>query len=305
MTRFEITFLGTTAMVPTPKRNHPSIYVRYVSAGEKCFLLDCGEGTQRQIITMGLNFMRVDRIFITHWHADHFLGLLGLVSTMTIEKRKKPLYVYGPEAEKFVPQFLGIGYAARRFSVIPVNVPYELNKKTIVWEDDELSVESVPVKHGIPAVAYSIIEKDRTKIDYDKAKKFGLPRKSPVFKKLKKFGKIKYNGIDIRLEDVSNVEKGKKISYSGDTMPCNNMVKLAKDSDILIHESTYFEEFERYHTTFEQALEIAEKANVKRLIVTHISRRYQNDKELLDIIKSHKTNFKVDLAYDGMKLVLE
>ena len=305
MTRFEITFLGTTAMVPTPKRNHPSIYVRYVSAGEKCFLLDCGEGTQRQIISLGLNFMRIDRIFITHWHADHFLGLLGLVSTMTIEKRKRPLYVYAPEAEKFVPQFLSIGYAARKFKVIPVDVPYEGREKTTIFEDDELKVESVPVKHGIPAVAYAIVEKDRVKIDHEKASELGLPKKSPIFKRIKKFGKAVYKGIEVNLKDISYVEHGKKVSYSGDTMPCSNMVELAKDSDILIHESTYFEEFERYHTTFEQALEIAEKANVKNLIVTHISRRYQDDNELRKIIKSHKTSFDVDLAVDGMKLVLE
>ncbi len=305
MTRFEITFLGTTAMVPTPKRNHPSIYVRYVSAGEKCFLLDCGEGTQRQIISLGLNFMRIDRIFITHWHADHFAGLLGLVSTMTIEKRKKPLYVYGPEAEKFVPMLLSVGYATKRFRVIPVDVPYEGKKKTTVWEDDELLVESIPVRHGIPAVAYAIIEKDRIKINREKAKLFGLPKKSPIFKKLKKEGKVIYKGVEIKLEDVSYIEKGKKLSYSGDTRPCENMISLSKNSDVLIHEATYFEEFERYHTTFEQALDIAEKSNVKKLVITHISRRYQDENELKKIINSHKTSFDVILASDGMKLVLE
>ncbi len=305
MTKFEITFLGTTAMIPTPKRNHPGIYIRYASANEKCFLFDCGEATQRQIINYGLNFMRIDRIFITHWHVDHFGGLLGLVSSMTIENRKKPLYIYAPEAEKFVPQLLSVGYASKGFKVIPVDVPFEGNEKTVLFEDDDLKVESIPVKHGIPAVGYSISEKDRVKIDRKKIEKFDLPQKSPLFKKLKKLGEITYKGIKIKLDDVSYVEKGKKISYSGDTRPCQNMVKLSKDSDVLIHESTYFEEFERYHTSFEQALKIAEDANVKKLILTHISRRYQSEKELRKIISSHKTSFDVILARDGMKIVVE
>ena len=108
-----------------------------------------------------------------------------------------------------------------------------------------------------------------------------------------------------KLDDISYIEHGKKISYSGDTMPCENMVKLAKDSDLLIHESTYFEKFKRYHTSFEQALKIAERANVKKLVLTHISRRYQNEKELNKIISSHKMNFDVILAYDGLRITIE
>src|SRR3989338_3406587 len=102
MTQIDVTFLGTTAAVPTKYRNHASIYIRYQSESEFCYLFDCGEGTQRQIIMSDENFMRISDIFITHWHADHFAGLLGLMETMNLEKRTKPLNIYGPEADRFV-----------------------------------------------------------------------------------------------------------------------------------------------------------------------------------------------------------
>src|SRR3989339_1600504 len=111
MGQFEITFLGTTAGIPTKWRNHASLYIRYQSENEFCMLFDCGEGTQKQIFSAGLNFMRIDNIFITHWHADHFAGLLGLLETMNLEKRTKPLYIYGPEADRFVETLLDLGYA--------------------------------------------------------------------------------------------------------------------------------------------------------------------------------------------------
>src|SRR3972149_7694499 len=102
MTQIEVTFLGTTAGVPTPQGNHAAVYLRYQSENEFFYLFDCGEGTQRQIFSAGLNFMRISDIFISHWHADHFAGLLGLMQTMNLESRSKPLRVFGPEAEKFV-----------------------------------------------------------------------------------------------------------------------------------------------------------------------------------------------------------
>src|SRR3989338_2006811 len=125
MTQIEITFLGTTAGVPTKYRNHASIYLRYQSENEFFYLFDCGEGTQRQIFSAGLNFMRINDIFISHLHADHFAGLLGLVQTMNLEDRTKDLNIFGPEAGKFVPTLLSLGYGSKGFQVKYHNVEFE------------------------------------------------------------------------------------------------------------------------------------------------------------------------------------
>jgi ribonuclease Z len=302
MTQVEITFLGTTASIPTKYRNHPAIYLRYQSENEHCFLFDCGEGTQKQMLLAGLNFMRLNHIFITHWHADHFAGLLGLIETMNLENRRKPLMIFAPEAQKFVKDLLDIGYAHKGFEIIAKDVEFEGSQTQKLLDEDEYEILAIPVKHGIPAVAYCFHEKDRIKIDKKKSKALGLPKRGPIYKKIKAGGSAVYKGKLINLKDISFVEKGKKVTYSGDTTPCDTLISLAKDSDILIHESTYFEDdLERKHTTFKDIIEIAEKTNAKRIILTHISRRYQNIKELREKIKDYP-NMKI--AKDFMKVNL-
>jgi len=302
MTQIEVTFLGTTAGIPTKKRNHPAIYLRYQSENEHCFLFDCGEGTQRQIFQTDLNFMRIRNIFITHWHADHFAGLLGLLETMSLEGREKPLTIYGPEAEKFVPILLELGYSTKNFKVLAKNVEFEGTRIQTVLEEDEYKITSIPVKHGIPAVAYAFVEKDRIKIDKIKARKLGLPERSRIYKIIKKRGFAIYKGKRINLDDIAKIERGKKVVYSGDTKPCANMIKLAKNADLLIHDSTYFEEINRKHATLDDVIEIAKKANVKKVILTHISRRYTNVKELNEKI-ADLPNFSI--ARDFQKIVLK
>ena len=112
----EIVFLGTGSGIPSKRRNHAAIWLRY--EGET-LLWDCGEGTQRQLLKAGINFMKIDRIFITHWHADHWAGLIGLIQTMNLEKRRKALHIYGPDAERFVGDILDLDYWGPRFRVVP------------------------------------------------------------------------------------------------------------------------------------------------------------------------------------------
>jgi len=317
MTAIEVTLLGTTSAIPTVERNHPSIYVKYTGRNEHCFLFDCGESTQRQIFKANLNFMRIEHIFITHWHADHFAGLFGLIETMSLEKRKTPLHIYGPEAERFVNILLSLGYAVKQFEIKPVNVNFKGSDTETIFENDECLILSVPVKHGVPAVAYALIEKDRIKIDKERASQLGLPKSSPIFNKLKRKGFIIYNGKKIMLDDVCFVEKGKKMVYSGDTKPCENLINIAKNSDLLILDCTYFEniktdksdEFEnRYHTSLNQALKIAADTNVKQLVLTHISRRYPSQKALEKMVKEEaeksKINTDIKVAKDFMRIVL-
>jgi len=308
MTYIELTFLGTTAAIPTPKRNHPAIYLRYVGKEEHCMLFDCGEGTQRQIFKAGLNFMRINNIFITHWHADHFAGLLGILETMSLEKRKKPLNVFGPDAEKNIKLISNIGYGYRNFELLAKNTP---EKNSIIFSNEEFDIFSFPVVHGIPAVGYSFVEKDRIKIDKNKIKSLELPEKSKLYKKLKEEGKIKYKEKTIKLEDVSYIEKGKKIVYSGDTKICKNLLNASKDADLVILDCTYFEKNEiksniegRYHMYLEDIIEIMKHTNAK-IILTHISRRYQSYEELEKIIKKNIEDSKrVIIAKDFLKINL-
>jgi ribonuclease Z len=310
MTQIEITFLGTTAGIPTKFRNHASIYITYRSQEEYCCLFDCGEGTQRQIFAAGLNFMRINDIFITHWHADHFAGILGLLETMNLENREAPLTIYAPEAEKFVDILLSMGYSTKRFPVVAKNVEFEGSGIERVMEHDEFCIEAIPVKHGIPAVAYAFVEKDRVKIDKDKAKELGLPEKGPIYKKIKDRGEAEHKGKKILLKDISLTEKGKRVVYSGDTMPCRNIVKLSEGANLLVHDSTHFEMTDDMmkqrkdyrHTTFEDVLKIAQEAKVKELILTHISRRYQDLEKLKEKIAKYSN---VKLAKDFMKVVVD
>lgn len=307
MTKLDICFLGTTASIPTKYRNHSSIYLKYQSENEHSFLFDCGEGTQRQIFQSGLNFMRFDHIFITHWHADHFAGLLGLFETMSLEDRKKTLYIYGPEASKFVAKITDIGYSSKKFQIKPIDVDHK--KDSVLLEEDEYKIISFPVEHGIPAVGYAFIEKDRIKIDKKKANEFGLPEKGKVFKELKDKKQIEYKGKKIKLENVALVEKGKRVFYSGDTKPSKYLIDVAKDCDVLIHDCTYFdnEYVDRKHTTLKDVLGIMEKTKCKKLVLTHISRRYQSIKQLNDLVseevKNHNVNKKdIIIAKDLMNI---
>ena len=302
MTQLEITFLGTTAGIPTKWRNHASLYIRYQSENEFCMLFDCGEGTQKQIFSAGLNFMRIDNIFITHWHADHFAGLLGLLETMNLEGRKKPLNIYGPEACNFVEGLLDLGYAKKGFEVNAIDVNFDGTEITTVFDNSEFCVQSAPMKHGIPAVAYAFVEKDRVKIDSEKAGALGLPKKGPVFGNIKKHGSADFRGKKIMLEDIAKIEKGKKAVYSGDTMPNSNMIKLAEGADFLMHDATFFDEEDaRKHANLGEVMKIAEKANAKQIILTHISRRYQDVEEMKKKIEKYDN---VKIAKDFMKVVV-
>ncbi len=301
MTQLEITFLGTTAGIPTAHRNHASLYLRYQSEQEYVCLFDCGEGTQRQIFASGLNFMRISDIFITHWHADHFAGLLGLMETMNLENRTRQLNIFGPEADRFVETLLELGYASKKYDVVAHSVPFEGTEITKLLETDEFFVASIPAKHGIPAVAYAFVEKDRVKIDKARAKGLGLPEKGLVFKKIKEKGSAQFHGKTINIDDIALVEKGKKFVYSGDTMPCRNVIKLSEDADLLAHDSTFFEEMEAKHANVDEVIKLAKEAKVKQLMLTHISRRYQLE-ELKEKIKDHPN---VKIAKDFMKIVLK
>jgi ribonuclease Z len=302
-----ITFLGTVSGIPSRDRNHPAIALEYFYYKKDTLLFDCGEGTQKQLMKAGISFMDISKIFITHWHADHFAGLIPLIQTMNLEKRRTELTIFGPEASRFVQGILNLGYFGVRFPVKAVDVPFEGKEIKKVYETNVYEILSVPVLHTVPSVAFAFKEKDVWRIDEKKLKELGL-RRGKWLKKLKENGEATYNGKKVRIEEVSTLQKGLKVVYSGDTKPCENLIELAKDADLLIHDATFLEEDEdtqKYHSSVKDAAKIAKKANVKKLILTHISRRYQKE-DVERFLREAKEVFdNVEVAYDLMRVVLK
>jgi len=280
MTQLSIIFLGTGGSWPTVKRNVSSIAVK--RAGE-IILFDCGEGTQRQFQKSNLSYMQISKIFITHFHGDHFLGLPGLIQTMQLNDRDTPLHIYGPKGmNKLTTQLLSLGYFKPKYQIIS----HEIDEKDIL-DFNEYVIKILRVRHGIPALAYSLEEKMRPgKFNKPRALELGIPE-GPLFSKLQR-------GETITLEDGRLIQpnevlgpprRGRKLVISGDTKPMKEMIAFARDADILIHEATFDSSLkdismEYGHTTASQAAEIAKKANVEKLFLTHISPRYFNGEEL-------------------------
>lgn len=299
-----ITFLGTVSGIPSLSRNHPAIVLEHFTDIREAFLFDCGEGTQKQLMKSDVSFMAIDKIFISHWHADHFAGLIPMIQTMNLEKRQKTLTIFAPEAERFISNILDMGYFGLRFPVKAVNVPFEGSEITKIDETDNYEISSIPVLHSVPSVAFCFKEKDKWNIYEDKLEEKGI-KKGPWLKKLKKEGKVVWNDQEIRIEDVGYVKEGLKVVYSGDTAPCDNIIKISRDADLLIHDGTFLEEDvgSKAHADVKEAARLAKKAGVKKLVLTHISRRYTNPKELEDQAREILPDAVV--ARDMMKIKLK
>jgi len=280
MTQLDILFLGTGGSWPTIKRNVTSIALK---RGSEIILFDCGEGTQRQFQKSRLSFMQISKIFITHFHGDHFLGLPGLIQTMQLNDREIPLQIYGPRGMiKLTEQLLSLGYFKPNYEI----VSHELKDNDVI-DFGEYYIKTLKVKHGVLTFAYCLEEKMRPgKFNKPKALELGIPE-GPLFSKLQ-HGQtiILKNGKKITPSMVLGPpRKGRKIVISGDTEPFDKMINFAKDADVLIHDATFDSELkdlsgEYGHTTAIQAAEIAKKANVEKLFLVHISPRYLDKKTL-------------------------
>lgn len=296
----EITFLGTSSAVHSYSRNHPAIVLK---AFGEVMLFDCGEGTQRQIIFGKVSPMKISKIFISHFHGDHILGLPGLLQSMNFRGRENKLCIYGPKGLHQLEQAIySLGYSKIEFPIEFIEIGSQ-----IVVETDEYIIKSQEVHHNVPSLAYSIEEKKKPKFLREKAIKLGVPV-GPDFGKLHNGEEVEVNGKIIKPEQVlGEPRKGIKITYSGDTTPCEEMVQFAKDSTLLIHESTYKLEDkdkaeENFHSTSTDAALIAKKSNSEELILTHISTRYKDVKDLLTEAQEVFENTK--LAKDLMTIKL-
>jgi ribonuclease Z len=286
MTQLRIIFLGTGGSWPTVKRNVSSIAVK---RGSEIILFDCGEGTQRQFQQSNLSYMQISKIFITHFHGDHFLGIPGLIQTMQLNDRDKPLHIYGPKGMmELTNQLLTLGYFRPSYRIIAHEVT---DGEEIKF--DGYSISALKVSHNIPALAYRITEYQRAgKFNKSKALKMGIPE-GPLFSKLQKGQTIILpNGEKVTPDLILGPSrKGRKIVISGDTKPSNQIIGFSLDADVLIHEATFDSRLqdiakEYGHTTAAQAAEMAKKAGVEKLFLVHISPRYLDYHVLEDEARS-------------------
>ena len=265
--------LGTSSAVPTKKRNLPAHLINF--EGER-ILFDCGENIQKTLMQEKLGIMKINKIFISHWHADHFSGLLGLIQTMEMEGRNRPLYIYGPKGtEENTDRILDTGYFKRNYDIFVQDLePGE------VIVGDQYEIKPFPVEHGVPAYGYKFQENKQKKANKKKMEELGL-ESSPKIGKLKQGESIEWKGETIESEEVIEEVPGRKMVYAGDTAKCQNTIENSRNADLLVHEATCHHEMidqRRYHTSAKQAAEIAKQANVEKLVLTHISRRYKNEK---------------------------
>jgi len=280
-----VTFLGTGGSLPTPDRNPSAIMIN--REGE-LLLFDCGEGTQQQMMRAKTGMKALTSIFITHFHADHILGIPGLIQTMSFHGRTEPLKIYGPHhVHEFTRILSSLGYYKLKFEVEAIDLePGDVIKR------DGYSIHVVKTEHSIPSLGYAVIEDERPgRFDRHKAIELGASP-GPLFSKLHKGESVEVNGKVIDSKDVVGERRpGRKIVYTGDTRPCESILHLSKNADLLIHEATLTREqqdwaIESMHSTAEEAATLAKKANVSKLILTHFSSRYSDDtRPILDEAK--------------------
>ncbi len=280
------TFLGTSASVPTKDRNHSGIVLNYKNEN---ILLDCGENIQRQLTIAGISAARITKILISHWHGDHVLGLPGLLSTLSSMENPKPLEIYAPKGTKKLFDYMlksFLEHTRVKIKFIEIN-------EGIFYKTNDYYLESAKLKHPIPCLAFSFVEKDKRRIDKNYLKKIKLPS-GPIIKNLQEGKNIKFNGKTIKAKDATYLQKGKKLTFISNAGLSTSCIQISKEADVLICESTFADDLkdkaiEYEHLTAKQAASIAKKAKAKKLILTHFSPRY-TDVSIME--KEAKTIFK-------------
>jgi len=295
----QILFLGTSSMVPTKERNQSGVLISHKSEG---ILVDCGEGTQRQLKIAGIKLTKITKILISHWHGDHVLGLPGLIQSMSASGYEKTLQIYGPVGtKKFMKKLFGVFVFDKK-----INIEVNEIRKGKFFENNDFILEARPLKHNIETLGYSLVEKDRRKINLKFINKLKIPH-GPLLGKLQDGKSIMWKGKKIDVDKATYKVEGKKVTIISDTLPCKDANVLAKKADLLICESTYSSDLEnksmKYkHMTSKQAAELAKRSKVKQLILTHFSARY---KDVYGLRKDAKDYFEnVSCAKDFMKIDL-
>lgn len=300
----EIEFLGTGAGTPSKQRNVTSIALKLLDERNAVWLFDCGEGTQHQILRTAIRPRKIEKIFITHLHGDHIFGLPGLLSSRSFQGGEEPLTIVGPKGiKKFVETSLTVSESRLKYPLLFE----EIEEGGVVFKDEQFEVTCLPLEHRIASYGYRIKEADHQgELLVDKLKELNIPS-GPIYGKIKNLqivtlpdGRI-IDGADF----VGQTQRGRIVTILGDTRIHSNCAVLAKDADVLVHESTYnHEEFKmaraHFHSTSTQAAKVAKEQGVGKLLLTHISSRYlgKDIKEMENEAKKIFSQTKVVKDFD-------
>ena len=281
MVNMRLIFLGTSAAVPTAERGLSSIAL---VRGNELLLFDAGEGMQRNFIRAGLGMNKKMKIFITHMHADHCVGLLGLLQTMSLQGREAPLDIYG---QNKLADFLN-----ENIRIMNINLTFKINIHVIngeglVVKENDYQITCCNAHHSVPAYSYCIEEYNRYgTFNIEEAKRLGIPE-GELYGKLQQGKDITYNGKTIKsTQIVGPPRSGRKIGISGDTRPTDKLKDFFMDCDLLVFESTfsydrYESAIESFHCTAKEAATLAKTAGVRKLLLSHFSARYNTTSQLI------------------------
>ena len=304
MKPLDLVFLGTAASVPTKDRNLSSVALRY--SGD-WLLFDSPEGAQRQMMAGNVSYMKIKYIFISHFHGDHFLGMPGLLATMSMHGREEALTIFGPRGiAEYVKKAIELSMLKVNFEIRCVE-----SRSGIILQEENYHMKAVKLKHDVPCFGYIFKEEDKIgQFSRKKALALKIPE-GPLWNKLQKGIVIEHNGKKIKPDDVldySKGKKGKKISIIFDTLANDSYLEAVSDSDILIHEASFTKDFEARaketkHSTAKEAAEIAKKAKCKELLLFHISSRHKSAEEIENEAK--EVFVKSRAAKDLMKIELK
>ncbi|AKQ69429.1 Ribonuclease Z [Myxococcus hansupus] len=303
MSLLKLTFLGTSAAQPTLHRNLSGLAVK---AHADLLLFDCGEGSQRQMVRYGTGFT-VDAVFFTHFHADHYLGIIGFLRTLGMTGRSEPMRLYGPpSAKRVLQQAVYLGVESMSF---PVEI-HELKDGDVVRRNG-YTIHAIAADHRINALAYALVEDERPgRFNLEVARSLGVPE-GPSFGKLQRGEAVTLeDGRTVKPEDVLGAARpGRRLVISGDTRPCPAVVKASRDADLLVHESTFSDDEqerakETHHSTAREAARVAREAGARRLVLTHLSSRHDTDPSKLLAQAREEYEGPVEVAFDGLTVEL-
>lgn len=271
-------------MMPTKERAHLSNALEF---NGDVFIFDCGENTQLQIKKAKIHLSKIRKIFLSHFHGDHVLGLNGLMQTLSNTEGVTKLEIYGPKDSKYyIKNMINSTIFKPRYELKIYEIEPKENEVLTIIDKPDYKVNCVKLNHSVPCNAYSFIEKDKINLDKEKVKKFGIEKDILNLKKLS-FGKdIEKDGKIIKNTEVTYIKKGIKISFVFDTRPCKEISLLVKNSDYLLMEATFIYEThkkkaEEYdHMSAFETAQIAQENNIGQLVLTHFSQRYKDEKDV-------------------------
>jgi ribonuclease Z len=309
----QLYFLGTGAGMPSKQRNVSALVLNLQEEIGQCWLFDCGEGTQHQLLRAPIKLNKISRLFVTHLHGDHIFGIPGMLTSRSNQGGEEPFTIHGPKGiREFVETSLSVSASHLRFELQFAEFAEGPFQTSRIHEDERFEVSAAMLDHRMDSYGFRIMEKDRAgSLDAAQLKALGLAP-GPIY------GKLKAGGV-AQLPDGTTIDgrtligppiRGRIAAVLGDTRECPAALDLAYNADVLVHEATFASDKQElaeqfYHSTSVQAARLAAKANARTLILNHISPRYQDGEEQILLDEAKKVFFDTHLAWDQWEFTLE